>query len=276
MRLDKKFFFDTVRDSKLFGGSLSETQVATMDAIIDSYSGESFDHLSYILATPYHEVGKDLEPVSENLNYSAKRLREVWPARFKSDATAKKFANNPEALGDKVYGGRLGNAANEGYLYRGRGLSQITGKENYAKFGKLMSIDLVGNPDLALKPAVAARILVVGMERGLFTGKKLADYDAPGGFMAVGARAIINADAKRATKHGDSTVGEDIAEYAAEFSKAMRAATAETAAPVPVPPTDSTPVPAPGKPNQKNGIIALLVAIGGIVAAVLKGLGVIG
>src|SRR5687768_6261119 len=210
MRADKKFFFDTIRQSKLFDGELTETQVATMDAVIDSYSGDSFDHLSYILATPYHEVGKALEPVSENLNYSAKRLREVWPSRFKSDATAKQYANNPQALGDKVYGGRLGNAANEGYLYRGRGLSQITGKENYAKFGKLMSIDLVGNPDLALKPAVAARILVVGMERGLFTGKKLADYDAPGGYMLVGARAIINADAKRSTKNGKSTIGEDI------------------------------------------------------------------
>lgn len=264
MAVDKQFFFATVRES-LFKGSLTETQVATMDAIIDSFSGP-FDQLAYILATSYHEVGSALEPVAENLNYSAKRITEVWPARFKTLASAKPYANNPEALGNRAYGGRLGNAANEGFRYRGRGFSQITGKANYAKFGKLMSIDLVENPDLALKPAVAARILVVGMERGLFTTRDLTDYVKPGGFDYVGARAIINDDGK--------TNGKKIAGYAAKFRAALREATAATGVPVTVAPTSSEPIPTPSTSKRPTNLIAVILAVvTGAVGAIGKALG---
>ena len=65
------------------------------------------------------------------------------------------YAHNPEAIGEIAYGGRMGNApppAPDGYVYRGRGLSQCTGKEGYAKLGKKLGLDLVGHPDLINDP----------------------------------------------------------------------------------------------------------------------------
>lgn len=261
--VDKAYFFDAVRES-LFGGSLTENQVAVMDSIIDSYDG-SLDRMAYVLATPYHEVGPDLLPVAENLNYTAERITEVWPSRFKTVKAAQPYAGNPEALGNKVYGGRMGNdEPGDGYRYRGRGLSQITGKGMYEKFGKLMSIDLVGNPDLALDPKVAARILVVGMRDGLFTGKSLADYINPGKVDYVGARAIINADVK--------ANGQKIAAYANKFRRALRE---PVAAPSPVPKPDIKPV-TPDKVSttpSKSGWAVVLTILGGILTAIFKALG---
>lgn len=97
--------------------------------------------------------------LTENLNYSAKRLTQVWPSRFPNLSSAAPYANNPKALANKVYGGRLGNVApNDGFLYRGRGFIQLTGKANYVKVSNALNIDLVRNPDLAADPNVAARI----------------------------------------------------------------------------------------------------------------------
>jgi putative chitinase len=77
------------------------------------------------------------------------------------------------------YQGRLdlGNTQpGDGWKFRGRGYVQITGRNNYTKFGRLLGVDLAGDPDLALQPAVAWNILSLGMHEGLFTGKKLSDY----------------------------------------------------------------------------------------------------
>ena len=78
------------------------------------------------------------------------------------------------------------------YPYYGRGFVQITWKENYDKFGKLLGLDLVGNPDLALVFENAIFILVYGMKHGTFTGKKLDDYFGDRGSNFVEARKIIN------------------------------------------------------------------------------------
>lgn len=89
----------------------------------------------------------------ENLNYSAKRLCEVWPSRFPTLASAMPYANNPEALANKVYGGRMGNVKpGDGWRYRGRSLKMITGLENMANCARRTGLDLVNNPDLAADP----------------------------------------------------------------------------------------------------------------------------
>ncbi|WP_305805217.1 XVIPCD domain-containing protein [Stenotrophomonas sp. YIM B06876] len=67
----------------------------------------------------------------------------------------------PESLGDLMYGGRMGNnQSGDGYLYRGRGYMQLTGKENYGKAGRALGLDLVKHPELAAQPEHAARIAV--------------------------------------------------------------------------------------------------------------------
>jgi len=178
------------RGSGGFGASMSQQGV---EAILDEGQrrGLSTEHLAAVLAESHHETGGAMQPLEENLNYSAKRLTQVWPSRFPTLAAAVGFANNPRKLANKVYGGRLGNVAEgDGWLYRGRGLAQITGKTNYAKFG------LSGAPDKAREMGTAVRILFDGMIDGVFTGKRLKDYDAPEGYRYAASRAIINGDVK--------------------------------------------------------------------------------
>lgn len=86
--------------------------------------------------------------MEENLNYSEKRLAEVWPNRFKSKSLRKQCAHNPERLGNIVYGGRMGNSMSEGYTYRGRGPIALTGKDNYMKAGEWLGLDILTDPGL--------------------------------------------------------------------------------------------------------------------------------
>lgn len=106
-----------------------------------------------------------LSRLEENLSYSTQRLMEVWPGRFPTIASAQPYANNPMALAEKVYGGRMGNnLPGDGWRYRGRGPIQITGKDNYRTTGKLVGQDLVGVPDLAAQPRFALEISIAWWE----------------------------------------------------------------------------------------------------------------
>ena len=105
-------------------------------------------------------VGKEsnFKPQSENLNYSAKRIREVWP--YIKEAEAVKLANNPQALGNKVYANKYGNTApGDGFAYRGRGFNQVTFKGQYFSLGNKIGVDLLNNPDLLNDPKIAAAAL---------------------------------------------------------------------------------------------------------------------
>jgi putative chitinase len=90
-----------------------------------------------------------LRAIEENLNYSAARLCQVWPTRFRSIAAASPYAHNPQALANKVYGGRLGNTRpNDGWDYRGSGILQNTGRANFAEVEAETGLPVVANPDL--------------------------------------------------------------------------------------------------------------------------------
>ena len=106
-----------------------------------------------------HESG-GFATLKENLNYSAEGLTKVWPKRFPSLEAAQPYHRNPEKIANKVYADRMGNgdeASGEGFKYRGRGLIQLTGKDNYTRCGAALGLDLVNNPDLLLEPLAAAR-----------------------------------------------------------------------------------------------------------------------
>jgi putative chitinase len=103
-----------------------------------------------------HESG-GYKFLRENLNYSAKALMNTWPSRFPDIDTAEKYERNPEKIANKVYGGRMGNTEEgDGAKYIGRGLIQLTGKENYKNCSDAIGVDLVANPDLLSDPQYAA------------------------------------------------------------------------------------------------------------------------
>ena len=105
-----------------------------------------------------HESG-GFKKLDENLNYKPETLMKMFPKKFACLDDAKAVcAGGKEAIANKIYGGRMGNDAGEGYAFRGRGFTQLTGKANYAEAGKDLGLDLVNNPDLASDPANAAKI----------------------------------------------------------------------------------------------------------------------
>jgi putative chitinase len=103
-----------------------------------------------------HESG-GFKFLKENLNYSAKALMNTWPSRFPDMDTAEKYERQPEKIANKVYSGRMGNTEDgDGAKFIGRGLIQLTGKDNYKAFGEAIGEDLVSNPQLVEEPRYAA------------------------------------------------------------------------------------------------------------------------
>jgi predicted chitinase len=105
---------------------------------------ESEYRLCHFLAQVGHETG-GFTIIRESMKYSPKRMREVWPARFrsKSEAELKRLAADPVKLGDAVYGGRMGNrkGGSDGYDYRGGGFIQTTGKYAVEKYARALGIE---------------------------------------------------------------------------------------------------------------------------------------
>lgn len=214
--INKKLFYDKYREK--FGKIKKENTVKCINAILDVFDNnpikvKPLEKMAYMLATVRHECGPNMLPITENLNYSARRLTQVWPSRFPTIDHAKKYANDPVRLGNAVYGGRLGNGILEGFMYRGRGFVQITGYTNYKKFSELLGLDLVKSPELAKNVDTAAIILYKGMVDGMFTGRKLSGYIREAGVDFYGARAIVNADKSR--------VGKKIAKDAEKFLEVL-------------------------------------------------------
>lgn len=101
----------------------------------------------------------ELRHLEENLRYKAQALHRVWPQHFADEQAAAPYQQAPEKLANKVYANRLGNgdeASGDGWAYRGRGLLQITGRNNYADFARDMQVDAINDPDLLAQPAGAA------------------------------------------------------------------------------------------------------------------------
>lgn len=108
-----------------------------------------------LLAHIGHE-SNDLRRLSENMNYSAERLMQVWPSRFKTIERARQFERNPEALANEVYGGRMGNnQPGDGWRFRGRGPIQITGRDNYTRLQRDTGTPVVQSPDILMTNPIA-------------------------------------------------------------------------------------------------------------------------
>lgn len=127
----------------------AERYLPDLNALLPEHRIDTPLRVAHFLAQVAHESGL-LRVVEENLNYSAARLREIFPKYFTA-AQAQQYANRPQAIGSRVYGGRMGNgpeASGDGYRYRGRGLIQLTGKVNYRPFADWLGVNVVDQPDL--------------------------------------------------------------------------------------------------------------------------------
>lgn len=115
--------------------------------------------VSHFLAQVIHESSHFKTNV-ENLNYSASALQSVFKKYFPNEIIANEYARKPEKIANRVYANRMGNgdeASGDGWKYRGRGLIQLTGKNNYTSCKTDMKIDIVKNPDLLLVPEYALK-----------------------------------------------------------------------------------------------------------------------
>ncbi len=161
--INREHFFEVIRNG-LFHGKLNQSQTDGITAILNEWEANygNYDDrfLAYMLATTFHETATTMQPIAE----------------YGKGAGHPYGIPNPET----------------GQTYYGRGFVQLTWKANYATFAKITGVNLVSYPDLALDLGNATKILFVGMLKGLFTGKKLADYFAGTTSDWINARRIIN------------------------------------------------------------------------------------
>ena len=127
-----------------------------LQAAFDKYDINNARRQAAFIGQCAHESG-NFKTLQENLNYSTEGLMKTWPSRFPTKEVADQYARQPAKIAGKVYNGRMGNTSEEeASKYFGRGLIQLTGKDNYERCGSNIGVDLVGNPDLLTDPKYAA------------------------------------------------------------------------------------------------------------------------
>lgn len=222
--MDRAAFYASLRkwDSGVFGTSLTQGQVKGCEAILDECLAQRADlgQAAYILATAYGETGRKMQPVEENLRYSAGRIQQVFSATRRQGRTPRELAGNPKLLANTVYGGpwgarNLGNTEEgDGWRFRGMGIGQITGRHNFTKWSLKMGIDLVGHPQVIMQLNISVKALVQPMLEGWASGRKLGE------FVDGYQRDYLSA---RQTWNGMFAAA-DYAKYAQAFETALRAA----------------------------------------------------
>jgi hypothetical protein len=205
--MNRKFFFDTVRP--MFpGGVLSPDQVEGMGFILDKFDEDGKFHLdekAYMLATTFHETAAHMKPVRETLAPTDDEAIRILD---------KSFARGVMHWVTKPYWRK--DSAGRSWL--GRGYVQLTHKANYQAMTKILDVDLVADPTLAMTPDVAIRIMFEGMRRGVFTGHALHDYlDGVDEGAAEDYREFVNA---RKIINGTESA-DKIATAALTFKKAL-------------------------------------------------------
>ena len=127
---------------------LSELVFTQLQAVLTRFPIRSNLRMAHFLAQTDHESG-GFKQVEEELNYSAPRLLQIFP-RYFDRVHAEMYAHLPVKIANRIYAGRMGNGdehSGDGYLYRGRGYLQLTGKDNYRLFGDAIGEDLLTFPE---------------------------------------------------------------------------------------------------------------------------------
>jgi len=151
-------FTDTQLKQIMPSCTKADVWTQALNDALDRFEIDTPARTAAFLAQIAHESG-ELRRLVENLSYSADRLRQVWPKRFPTIEQAKAYEHNPQKLASYVYANRLGNgdeASGDGWKYRGRGLIQLTGRDNYRNVGQALSLPLEAQPELLEQEAGAA------------------------------------------------------------------------------------------------------------------------
>lgn len=130
--------------------------IAAAPAVLSKYAVADRLTLAMMMGQFSEECGAGLEVV-ENMNYSAEGLLKTFPTHF-TGSMAARYAHNPRMIADVAYGGRMGNApppSDDGWRYIGRGLSQVSGHDGYAKLAAATGLDVLGHPEILSDPAHA-------------------------------------------------------------------------------------------------------------------------
>lgn len=147
-----------IKKSDLVALGASEKNAAAyvdhLNHAMELYSINTPLRISHFLAQVFHESIK-LSTVIENLNYSLDGLMRTFKAYY-TPVLANQHAHKPEAIANHVYAGRNGNKyPGDGWLYRGRGLIQLTGRRNYADMSDRLMEKLKTVPDFVMSPQAA-------------------------------------------------------------------------------------------------------------------------
>jgi putative chitinase len=140
------FDFTLAKFKECVGGNppYAEQWYEALCQILPDYEIDTPQRLAAFLAQTAHESG-GYRAIKENLNYRAVTLRKVFPKYFPTDESAAQYAGKPEMIANKVYGNRMGNgdeSSGDGYRYCGRGLIQLTGKDNYTRYAQSLEISV--------------------------------------------------------------------------------------------------------------------------------------
>ncbi len=196
--IDIEYFFQNCK----FSGKRKESIKKILQSIQEYYNNKNkkcnLKQIAYMLATTKHETAKTFKPITE---YGGRKYFNRYDPVLANTASRRAKARKME-----------NTQKDDGYKYRGRGFVQLTWKKNYRKAGNFLGIDLVNHPELALDQKNAAKIMIYGMEKGIFTGKKLSDYINSSKTDYYNARKIINGHDKAST----------IEVYAKNFEKCLR------------------------------------------------------
>jgi len=191
--MNRAKFFTSIRGSRVIGRTLSQHQVDGIEALLDSCARNGVTdphHIANILAQVARETGRRMYPVRETF----------------ADSDAQAIARLDRAFSKGQLTWVSSPYWRDGWF--GRGFIQITHRDNYRKLGARLGVNLIGNPQRALDLATSADIAVIGMSEGMFTGRKLSDYDFPDALSLLPSRnprRIVNgkdgSDAEVAASH---------------------------------------------------------------------------
>ena len=180
----------------LFGGRLSQSQVDGLNALMTAINAARVTDprwVAYMLATAFHETARTMQPIKESGGQAYFNRR--YDITGERPSLAKANGN--------IYPG-------DGAKFCGRGYVQLTWRINYERMGKIIGVDLVADPDKAMRPDIAADVMIIGMQQGRFTGRHLSEFFNERLTDWIGARRIIN--------------GTDRAELIAGYAKVFLAA----------------------------------------------------